>query len=397
MKLGAPATGDDFRGRTRELQDLWRLVENDHLTLPGARRLGKTSILQRLVAQSAEKGVYAGWIDVSAIDSPEALLKRLEQEFPENTIASFVKAQAAKATDWLNRIRKVELQTPEWLGGGGAGIDMQAAHVPKWTDTAHALQHRLHTQPLLILLDEFPVMLQRLLAQDKTQAEQLLTMLRIWRQTGHWRFVFTGSIGLAALLERHGLAVHMNDCYEYRLGPFSPKDASDLWRHFSTTRGWHSPDKVTQYALQRLGWASPFYLNLLLDETLKAANIRAEETTLISQTLLSSDADTAYENLLVARSRFHHWEKRLRDALQEPELGTCLHLLNHLAKKDGGLTLAQLSQRLSKQIPDTDQRKPMLSHLLSHLCDEGYVSTPNAQGQVQFLSFLLRDWWRRNH
>lgn len=88
MKLGAPATGDDFRGRTRELQDLWRLVENNHLTLPGARRLGKTSILQRLVAQSAEKGVYAGWIDVSAIDSPAALLKHLEQEFPENTIAS---------------------------------------------------------------------------------------------------------------------------------------------------------------------------------------------------------------------------------------------------------------------------------------------------------------------
>lgn len=397
MKLGSPASGDDFRGRQKELQELWRLIEGDHLTLPGARRLGKTSILQRLVDQSAHNGVYARWIDISAIQSPADLMKRLDQQFPETGIAAFLKTQAVKTTSWLARIKKVELQAPEWMGGGGAGIDIQAADAPGWATAAQALQQRLQTQPLLILLDEFPVMLQSLLAQDRTQAERLLKVLRIWRQTGHWRFVFTGSIGLATLLERHGLAVHMNDCYEYRLSPFSPRDASEAWQHFSATRGWTSPDEVTQYALQRLGWASPFYLNLLLDETLRAADIRAEETAPTQQTLLPCDVDAAYDNLLATRSRFHHWEKRLRDALQEPELGVCLNLLNHLAKKDDGLTLAQLSQRLSKQMHDADARKLMLTNLLARLSDEGYLSPPDAKGKVQFLSFLLRDWWQRNH
>lgn len=397
MKLGSPASGDNFRGRKQELQDLWRLIEGDHLTLPGARRLGKTSILQRLVDQSAHNGVYARWIDISAIQSPRDFMALLDQQFPETGIAAFLKTQTTKATVWLTRIKKVELQAPEALGGGGVGIDMQAADAPDWTATAQTLQHRLHTQPLLILLDEFPVMLQSLLAQDRTQAERLLKVLRIWRQTGHWRFVFTGSIGLATLLEQHGLAVHMNDCFEYRLSPFNPQDALDMWQHFSTARGWASPEDIALYALERVGWASPYYLNLLLDETLRAADIRAEETAPAERMLQKSDVDTAYENLLATRSRFHHWEKRLRDALQEPELGVCLSLLDHLVKKDDGLTLAQLSQRLSKKIPDADQRKLMLANLLSRLSDEGYLSPPDAKGKVQFLSFLLRDWWRRNH
>ena len=349
------------------------------------------------MAESAENGVYARWIDVSAIQSPADLLELLHQQFPETCVATFVKAQATRVTRWLTRIKKFELQAPDALGGGGIGIDMQAAYAPGWTAAAQTLQHRLHTQPLLILLDEFPVMLQSLLAQDRTQAERLLKVLRIWRQTGHWRFVFTGSIGLPALLGRHDLAVHMNDCFEYRLSPFSPRDALDMWQHFSSARGWTSPEDIALYALERVGWASPYYLNLLLDDTLRAADIRAEETAPTERTLQKSDVDTAYENLLATRSRFHHWEKRLRDALQEPELGVCLSLLDHLAKKDGGLTLAQLSQRLSKKIPDANTRKQMLTNLLSRLSDEGYLSTPDAKGKVQFLSFLLRDWWRRNH
>ncbi len=397
MKLGAPATGDDFRGRQQELKDLWRHIEGDHIKLPGARRLGKTSILHRLVEQSGEHGVYARWIDISAIQGAAELLRELERQFPATGISSFITQQSAKVGGWLRRVQKVELQAPEALGGGGVSVDLQAANAPDWYPQAHALQQRLHQQPLLILIDEFPVMLADLLQRDRPEAEQLLKVLRIWRQTGHWRFVFTGSIGLSSLLERHGLAVHMNDCFDFPLGPMRRKEALDMWRHFAQQASWTSPLDVTEYALTCVGWISPYYLNLLLDATLRVANERAEEMGVTDMSLLTADVDAAYESLLQARSRFHHWEDRLRASLSEPELGFCLSLLAHIAKKDEGLSLAQLSQRLSKREPDPDVRKQRLQQLLTRLGDEGYLSPPDEQGRVRFLSFPLRDWWRRNH
>ena len=33
----------------------------------------------------------------------------------------------------------------------------------------------------------------------------------------------------------------------------------------------------------------------------------------------------------------------------------------------------------------------------SILQEEGYISAPDADSRVKFLSFLLRDYWSRNH
>lgn len=397
MKLGTPATGEDFRGRQQELNDLWRYLGNNHIKLPGARRLGKTSILMRLVDQAPEHGVLAQWVDVSSMQTTADFLDQLDREFPAQGISVFMAKQAAKVADWLGRIKSIGVQAPEILGGGGASIDLSNPAASSWLPRAHALQQRLHNQPLLVLLDEFPVMLQGLLKQNPAEAEQLLKVLRIWRQTGHWRFVFTGSIGLQSLLERHGLAVHMNDCFDFPLGPMRTIEAIQMWQHFSQRRNWHCPEEISQHALARVGWASPYYLNLLLDEALRMADIRAEETPTDQSALCQADVDNAYDNLLAQRSRFQHWEHRLRSQLSEPDLGFSLAVLTHVAKKDDGLTLAQLNQRLTKREPNPDERARLLPELLTRLSDEGYLSPPDAKGRVRFLSFPLRDWWRSNH
>ena len=97
------------------------------------------------------------------------------------------------------------------------------------------------------------------------------------------------------------------------------------------------------------------------------------------------------------RSRFHHWEKRLKDALPPADLGFCLALLTQLSRHADGLTLRQLSSRLSKHEGDPEVRAQRLQDLLVRLSDEGYTSVPDAGQRVQFLSFPLRDWWHRNH
>ena len=235
MKLGSPATGADFFGRTQELDDLWRYLEADHISFPGVRRLGKTSILKRLQEQASDHGVLAQWLDVSNIDNAQEFIALLDHTFPEKTIQRFIADMGQRVTDWFSRVRKFNATLPKEVGGGGFGIELDGAAAPAWKKVADTLHERLRGQPLLILIDEFPVMLSRLIQQNQHEAEQLLAWLRIWRQSRDCttRFVFTGSIGLQSLLERHGLGTTMNDCYTYPLGPLQRAQAADLWRYFA--------------------------------------------------------------------------------------------------------------------------------------------------------------------
>jgi hypothetical protein len=405
MKLGTPATGADFFGRDQEMNDLWRYLERDHIRFPGVRRLGKTSILQRLVDDAAEHGLFAKWLDVSNIDTAQNFVTLLDQVFPENVIKRFLDDRAQQVGRWFKRIQKIEVKLPEPAGSVGFGMEFSDESTKKWQAAAEELRNRLHDKPLLILLDEFPVMLEKLVQRDREEAGQLLAWLRIWRQSqGACRFVFTGSIGLQSLLERHGLGETMNDCYSYPLGAYSRKDAGGLWRHFTPIAdpktSWHVEDAVIDHALNRVGWWSPYFLSLLLDESMRAARDRLDECPASAtgeERIEIADVDDAYEKLLAERSRFHYWEQRLRKSLEPAELDFCLKMLTFLSRSSDGLTQRQLSSRMSRREPDPDRREQRLQELLVRLTDEGYTSPPDGNSRIQFLSFLLRDWWNRNH
>ncbi|NTW55165.1 MAG: ATP-binding protein [Chlorobaculum sp.] len=401
MKLGTPATGADFFGRDQEMNDLWHYLESDHIRFPGVRRLGKTSILQRLADDAADHGLFAKWLDVSNIDTAQNFVTLLDQVFPENGIKRFLDDRAQQASRWFKRIQKIEVNA----GGVGFGMEFSDDPAKMWQKAAYELYARLQSQPLLILLDEFPVMLEKLVQRNREEAGQLLAWLRIWRQSqGACRFVFTGSIGLQSLLERHGLGETMNDCYSYPLGAYSRKDARGLWRHFAPIAdpktSWQVEDAVIDHALSRVGWWSPYFLSLLLDESMRAARDRLEEcpaSATDEARIEVADVDDAYEKLLAERSRFHYWEQRLKKSLEPAELDFCLKLLTVLSRSSDGLTQRQLSSRLSRREPDPDRREQRLQELLVRLTDEGYTSPPDGDSRIQFLSFLLRDWWNRNH
>ncbi|MFZ1325498.1 MAG: hypothetical protein WAT67_05650 [Candidatus Contendobacter sp.] len=61
MRLGNKAEGADFFDRVIERKDLWSYLESNHIALSGPRRLGKTSLLQRLADEAAEKGFIFGF------------------------------------------------------------------------------------------------------------------------------------------------------------------------------------------------------------------------------------------------------------------------------------------------------------------------------------------------
>ena len=401
MKLGTIATGDDFYDRKTECADLWRYLEGDHVVASGPRRLGKSSIVNQLIEEAKTQGLLARHVDVQGIEGAQAFIDQLSGHFPEESIKGYLKTIGQITSQWLSKVRKVELKGPAGFGGV---IELQASANQTWHTSAIALQARLTDVPALIFIDEFSVFLQKLLETDRKEAEGLLAWLRAWRVKPGvtCRFLFTGSIGLNALLERYSLTAQFNDCYEYPIGPFKPKVAREMVAEFAKREKWLIETTSTAYLCERIGWLSPFYLCLLLNETMTAASDRRDETatTLLpepARELLNEDIDAAYERLLSGRSRFKHWEERLERDLNPSDLAFVKLMLTALAKSKTGLTQKQLQARLAKLEANPDLRFSRQQTLLIKLQEEGYTTPPDETGRIRFLSFLLRDFWERNH
>lgn len=394
IKLGNKADGEDFFDRDTERQDLWHYLLGNHVVLSGPRRLGKTSLLQRLAEEASDKGLLARLIDVEGIDTCEGFIGEIERAFPNDTISGHLRTAAERVSAWVGNLKKVEVKLP---GGVGGGLELHGVAATPWREAAIRLQERLRPAPLLILIDEFSVFLEKMLARDPADVERLLGWLRAWRQQSGLacRFLFSGSIGLNALLARYRLSTRFNDCHDFRLGPFKTNAALAMLSEEARREQWQAEQGTLAYLCTRTGWLSPFYLNLLLATTMEAARDRLLESGGSERTLVSSDIDDAYDRLLATRSRFIHWYQRLSRDLAEPHLGFTLAILRAVAKSEQGLSRGQLQARLQRLEPDPDRRAERINDALLLLGEDGYI---DADGdRLCFLSFLLRDYWRRNH
>ena len=401
MRLGTIATGNDFYDRQSECADLWRYLENDHVVASGPRRLGKSSIVNRLREEAEAKGLLVRHVDVQGVEDAQAFVDQISSHFPDASVTGYLGALSQHAKQWLSAVKKVEFKGP---GGIGGGIELQACAGQSWYKSAAELQARLTEVPALIFIDEFSVFLQKLLLHDRKEAGALLAWLRAWRvrPSVACRFLFTGSIGLNALLESNGLSAQFNDCYEYPIGPFKSPSAREMVKTFAQREGCSIDASIATYLCERVGWLSPYHLCLLLDQTMQAARDRIDEMlppppVAPQKELTSDDVDNAYERLVSARSRFVHWDERLKRDLPGSDLAFANLVLTALARNQNGLTQRQLHARLAKREPDPDTRAERLQAILRKLQEEGYISPPDAAGQFKFLSFLLRDYWRRNH
>ncbi|MCP4297427.1 MAG: ATP-binding protein, partial [Proteobacteria bacterium] len=289
----------------------------------------------------------------------------------------------------------------------GGGVEFKDDQQKPWQESGDRCLGRIVTEKNLILVDEFSVFLDKLLERAPEEGVDFLDWLRGWLNDPDipCRFIFTGSIGLQTLLESHHLTPQMNHCFDYTLGPFKRKHAVEMLRSF-TPENWFLESATANHLCDRVGWLSPFYLNLLLNESIQAARDRvleeptpptAPESTDKNQlAILKGDIDDGYERLLAQRSRFIHWENRLKK-----QLGTDFSLaewvLTQIALSDPGLNQSQLLARLKTKETDPEKEVKLLQKLIFQLTEEGYLSMPDSEGRVHFLSFLLKDYWKRNH
>ena len=221
-QAGPPVTGDNFFNRDAELRLLDAKVRGGtHILLAGQRRMGKTSLARELGRRLQADAWAFLFVDVEDAASPSDIIRDIAKA------AHAVTGASSRLTAALGRWFK---ENVEELSALEFGVKLRTAGDYAWRQQGDALMQACadHEPGVLLVLDELPIFLSRLLArqsQEGTEEARLfLRWLRGLRQQhadSSLVQMVSGSIGMATLVERMGVPDSINDLYSFRLGPWN--------------------------------------------------------------------------------------------------------------------------------------------------------------------------------
>jgi len=394
---GRPVSEGDFFNRKAELADLWRKLETDHILLLAPRRVGKTSLMYKLMAEAPQRpDTYAIYLSVPDIDTELEFVERLYRAVLESPQASsrlsrvWDTLKSSPIGKFFNRIESVGI--PELFEVG-----WRDAKPEDWETLGRELINALRKLEgrWLILVDELPVFVLNLIKQDPTaaRARTFLYWMRQMRQMPppegeRLRLLLAGSIGLDTVASRYRMGDTINDLTIKTLGTFSHETADQFLAALGEDYGLALAPEVRQRICERAEWLIPYYLQLFFSGLLE---ICSDERAVPSVEMV----DEVFEVLLShgRRSYFDYWHQRLTEELGSPQDGWARALLNVCSRDSNGVSRQIFSATLSHHIADANQRDEMLNWLLDVLIGDGYLV--EAEGRYRFRSSLLREFWHR--
>ena len=389
--IGQAVLGDDLYGRDYELDRLWEnLEQGEHILMLAPRRVGKTSLMLELHRAPRENWEVI-YVDVEGGDGPA------------DCVASIL-AELAAHPRYRTRFEAIPFSkaVKDVLNGVSVGVQIPALRVElkraigsEWGHAADQLQARLTSLDdasgkLLIILDELPILVSRILRDTdrKPEAELLLARLRHWRQAPALRSkvhtLIGGSIGLEGILRRAGLSGSINDLVPFRLNSWDRSTAVQFLEELACTCNFPLGDGSIHRILDLLNDPVPYHVQLFfsaLRDTCKGDPSR------VSPALI----DGCFNERLAGpggTAHLDHYEKRLEIALDEQECQMAYDILGLACRREDGVSFADLED-LRRQKSET------FHSVLSDLEADGYVKRED--GQMTFCSNLLRVWWRKHH
>jgi len=397
---GRWVVGRDFFNRTREIGLLRERVEaGNHVLLTGQRRMGKTSVAKELGRQLSEDGWVFLFADVEDAESPEDLVAE---------IAEAGHPVRGMLTRFAERMKNYFTENIEEISANDFKLKIRAGlDAGSWKNRGEELfaSCARHPQRVLLVIDELPIFLSRLLNQGdgddnardigKRQVENFLSWFRRQLQQhsdGSLVILVSGSIGLEPLVRRLGLSDRINHLEPtFRVGPWDEGTAKDclsaLSNHYCITL----EDGVPERVCELLGVGIPHHVQAFFTRLREDAVMHARNRVTVA------DVDRLYQNGMLGPSGQNdlaHYEKRLREGLDGQTHEVAMEILTEAALQevfDGGSRrcLADLYRPL---IPNVEERITEALEVLQH---DGYLKA--SDDGYSFESRLLRDWWRARY
>ena len=174
-----------------------------------------------------------------------------------------------------------------------------------------------HDQPVLLVIDELPIFLKRILGQNDglQRVDAFLSWLRAVVQgieTGSLVLIVSGSIGLKPLVQRLGIPDRINHLDPFRLGPWTFHASVTCFERLAESYEMPVEPGVAEAVYDALGTGIPHHVQSFFARLQEFAIMHGRDRVTVE------DVDTVYRTALLGPSGQNdlvHYETRLQEGL----------------------------------------------------------------------------------
>lgn len=384
-KVGQPVRGENFFNRPKIIKKIYRRLDSrSNLYLAAPRRVGKTSIMFYL--QDNPKPNYAFiYVNTESINSVEDYFKRLTDELLNSDAVKKLISKSDKAKSIIeSSIEKIKK-----LNVFGVGIELTQGNQGKYSDAFFDLMKQLNPDEITIvmMIDEFPSTVENIFnKQSKEDAVQFLQLNRAIRQQSGTGIlmIYTGSIGLPAIVNRLGIPESINDLNVLEIEPLSTYEGKQLTKKLLVSEKIEFDEEAIDFLLEKLDWLMPFFIQLSVQEIIDGYDNSPRKVD-------KESVQIAIEKIYNRRNKTHldSYYNRLKEAFDEENYNIAMQILNLIAKQT-----TVLADNLYVGVAN-EKGKRRISSVLEALEYDGYIMRSN--DTFRFNSPILQEWWNRYH
>jgi len=405
--VGGLARNDDFCFREAFVEQLWDTLKKENVLLLAPRRMGKTSVMYRLLDQP-RNGFRVIHLNVEPLESPA------------DFFISLIDAVNEHQPDFVHKVLSPSWQRLKQMAGRVEEIDFldfkvtlrRAENWDKdWQELASQFMQRVTAagEPILFIIDELPDMLTAMQARSEQELTAFLHMFRKIRQTpahsqkdNGIRWLVGGSVNIRGTLDELGQLKLINDFHTETLPPLTDREVAEFVTTMLSERNMQTAPATVAEIQNLLGNPIPFFLQLLTQELYRERRRQGQQQD--SKPIDPAAVRHVFQHVLLgeaAHDKLQHFHSRIRLHYPDAEQEAAYALLDQLSLTKNGSSAKALFNRYielenNSATPRSGQTlKRAFNHLLLRLQSDFYVE--RRDNRLDFGSRLLKVWWQRNY
>ena len=381
--VGQTVRGENFWNRKIEVDNIWdALNSGSHILLTAPRRVGKTSIMYKVLDEPQDNTIVL-YVDTESADSKNEFWYKLFNRLLEEEFLNTLKTKAKNLYENIKSINAKKLTL--------TGVEFEDGSLIDYHQSFKRLIYDIDTDmKLIIMVDEFAQTIENIIEnEDEQNAISLLKEHRTLRQDDKFSskalFIYAGSIGLEGVVSTINSSKYINDLKNIKVYPLEYDDAILFIEKLISNTSLEINKETIKYMLNQIEWLIPFYIQLIIDE------VRIISKKIQNNIITNEIVNDAINNSLEHRNYFESWESKVRTIFKGDTYKFTKELLNKISS-DNQIDTLDIENLSVKYNLEDDEKKDILRTLKY----DGYINNEIDIKIYRFNSPILKLWWYKN-